>query len=106
MFVLQEWGKQDVKGVLGNICGFLTVIGGIFLLNAFRDMSISWRDVSSAAKKAAAPSGSVGGDLADRTERHQLLESNTHEEEDILNEIDSRSNSYSGSRNGINRGDH
>lgn len=65
---------MDAKGVIGNICGFLTVVGGIFLLNAFRDMPISWRDVSSATKKSASVTGSVERLNADQNETHQLLD--------------------------------
>lgn len=65
---------MDAKGVIGNICGFLTVVGGIFLLNAFRDMSISWRDVSSASKKPSSPNASVER-LHDGNETHTLLDS-------------------------------
>ncbi|XP_067947963.1 magnesium transporter NIPA2-like isoform X2 [Watersipora subatra] len=66
----KEWGNMDAKDVIGNICGFLTVVGGIFLLNAFRDMPITWRDVSSAAKKTNASSEPVIGG----NETHQLLD--------------------------------
>jgi len=33
--------------VLGSICGFLTVIIAIFLLNAFRDVDVTMHDVQS-----------------------------------------------------------
>ena len=39
------------KDILGSISGFLIIIGGIFLLHAFRDMPISWRDVSASTRK-------------------------------------------------------
>lgn len=65
---------MDAKGVIGNVCGFLTVVGGIFLLNAFRHMEISWRDVSSASKKPSSTVSSVER-LDDRAETHQLLDS-------------------------------
>lgn len=86
---------------MGNICGFLTVIGGIFLLNAFRDMDISWRDVSSAAKKAVTATGSTDS-IEDHAETYQLLDSNAHD--DVLNEIDRSNNSYNGSNNSLSRG--
>lgn len=79
---------MDIKDVLGNISGFLTVVGGIFLLNAFRDMSISWRDVSASAKKQ--PAMSTQGDNDDRNETHQLLESDLHDFRDARNSISSR----------------
>lgn len=42
---------MDAKGVLGNLCGFLTIICGIFLLNAFRDMPITFKDAFAAGYK-------------------------------------------------------
>ena len=59
--------------ILGNICGFLTVIGGIFLLNAFRDMKVSWRDISS-ARKIAPPSEERSTLLNDSDADHDLRE--------------------------------
>jgi len=81
---------MDVKDVLGNLCGFLTVVGGIFLLNAFRDMNISWRDISSATKKTtdtSEPSES-------HNETHQLLE----------NDREDRVFGHSSASNSISRG--
>lgn len=95
--ILQEWGNIGVDGVLGNICGFLTVVGGIFLLNAFRDMDISWRDVTSAAKAAADLNNSKKKD--DRIGTHQLLEESAPEN----NEVGSHSNSLSASDTSLHR---
>ena len=67
---------MSAKDVIGSLCGFLTVIGGIFLLNAFRDMPISWRDVSSATRKSI-----NGGQSANGNETHQLLENNSDDRE-------------------------
>lgn len=39
--LFKEWGHLDWKDILGNIVGFLVIICGIFLLNAFKDMDIS-----------------------------------------------------------------
>lgn len=39
--------------IVGDLCGFLIIIVGIFLLNAFKDMKISWRNLPSASKGAA-----------------------------------------------------
>lgn len=90
-FILQEWGNIGIKGVLGNICGFMTVVGGIFLLNAFREMSISWRDVTSAAKANAAMNNNKRDNLI---ESHQLIEVAPEQ-----NETESPPNGLSGSDN-------
>lgn len=79
---------MSIKDVLGNISGFLTVVGAIFLLNAFRDMSISWRDISASAKKQPAMSTTSEND---GNETHQLLESDLHSDfRDPRNSISSR----------------
>lgn len=45
--LFKEWGNMKPEDILGNICGFLTVICGIFLLQAFKDMHISAKDLTS-----------------------------------------------------------
>ncbi|XP_069677999.1 magnesium transporter NIPA2 [Periplaneta americana] len=43
--LFREWQHLKAEDMLGNFCGFLTVIMAIFLLNAFRDMDVSMLDV-------------------------------------------------------------
>jgi hypothetical protein len=43
--LFREWQHLSWEDILGNICGFLTVILAIVLLNAFKDMDISVLDV-------------------------------------------------------------
>lgn len=50
--LFQEFLKMDAFDIVGDLCGFFTIIVGIFLLNAFKDMKISWRNLPSAAKTA------------------------------------------------------
>jgi hypothetical protein len=47
-------GAEDV---LGNICGFLTVIIAIFMLNAFRDVDVSLSDVRGILRPKAQNTG-------------------------------------------------
>ena len=37
----KEWQSMTIENVVGNFCGFSTVIIGIFLLNAFKDINLS-----------------------------------------------------------------
>lgn len=37
----KEWQSMTIENVIGNFCGFTTVIIGIFLLNAFKDINLS-----------------------------------------------------------------
>jgi multidrug transporter EmrE-like cation transporter len=43
--LFREWRHLSGEDMLGNLCGFLTVIMAIILLNAFRDMDLSMLDV-------------------------------------------------------------
>ena len=54
---------MGVLDIIGDACGFLTIVAGIFLLNAFKDMKISWRNIPNAAKSTGDSSG--GGGNAD-----------------------------------------
>ncbi|RUS87237.1 hypothetical protein EGW08_004989 [Elysia chlorotica] len=51
--LFQEFFKMEVLDIIGDACGFLTIIAGIFLLNAFKDMKISWRNIPNASKTTA-----------------------------------------------------
>lgn len=44
--LFHEWKYMRVEDILGTICGFLTVILAVFLLNAFRDTEINYRHMS------------------------------------------------------------
>ncbi len=39
--LFKEWFSLSPEDMVGNICGFLTVVSGIFLLQAFKDMKVS-----------------------------------------------------------------
>ena len=39
--LFKEWGKLGPLDITGNICGFLIIVSGIFLLQGFKDMDIS-----------------------------------------------------------------
>ena len=45
MILFKEWDHLSGEDMLGNICGFLTVIMAIILLNAFRDMDVTMLDM-------------------------------------------------------------
>ncbi|CAG5129599.1 unnamed protein product [Candidula unifasciata] len=53
--LFQEFSRMNPFDIVGDLCGFLTIIVGIFLLNAFKDMKISWRNLPLATKTAAEP---------------------------------------------------
>lgn len=40
--LFKEWLRMTADGVVGTISGFLTIILGIFLLHAFKDITFRW----------------------------------------------------------------
>jgi len=39
--LFREWSSLSAEDVVGNLCGLLVIVAGIFLLQAFRDVSMS-----------------------------------------------------------------
>ena len=52
--LFKEWYSLSPEDILGNICGFLTVVSGIFLLQAFKELKVSLNNLPS-AKRTEAP---------------------------------------------------
>lgn len=50
--LFKEWGNLGTEDVVGNLCGFLTIVSGIFLLQAFKDMNVSLGNLPKARKDA------------------------------------------------------
>ena len=50
--LFKEWSNRDAKDVLGALAGLLTIIVGVFLLHAFRDVKFSIHDLPSMSKFA------------------------------------------------------
>lgn len=48
--LFREWSSLSAEDVVGNLCGLLVIVSGIFLLQAFRDMNISTRNLPRARK--------------------------------------------------------
>ncbi|KAK4327182.1 hypothetical protein Pmani_002329 [Petrolisthes manimaculis] len=44
--LFKEWNGLPARDVLGVISGFCTVVIGIFILHAFKDMDLSWQGMS------------------------------------------------------------
>jgi len=58
--LFKEWGSLGAKDVVGNLCGFFTIVAGIFLLQAFKDMNVSLSNLPKARKDAESRIGSHG----------------------------------------------
>lgn len=51
--LFKEWLNMTIDGVVGTISGFFTIILGIFLLHAFKDITLSWDSLPLFLKKGA-----------------------------------------------------
>ncbi|RDD45913.1 Magnesium transporter NIPA2 [Trichoplax sp. H2] len=49
--LFKEWASLGAKDAVGSVCGFLTIIVGVFLLHAFKDLKLSYKHLPSAIKK-------------------------------------------------------
>ena len=79
--LFKEWSHLGPFDVVGNICGFLTVVAGIFLLQAFKDMRVSLNNLPKATKPDKDKSDEVTvnpGDVAitvrNDLDTHSMLE--------------------------------
>ena len=43
--LFREWEVLDSKDTIGAICGFLTIVSGVFLLHAFKDVHFTLKDI-------------------------------------------------------------
>ncbi|KAI0224590.1 Magnesium transporter NIPA2 [Lamellibrachia satsuma] len=51
--LFKEWGGLPAEDIAGVLCGFFTVVSGIFLLQAFKDMNISMSSLPRVKKEPA-----------------------------------------------------
>lgn len=58
--LFKEWGSLGPEDIVGNLCGFLTIVAGIFLLQAFKDMNVSLSNLPKARKDVENRNGSHG----------------------------------------------
>ncbi|XP_043547450.1 magnesium transporter NIPA3-like isoform X2 [Chiloscyllium plagiosum] len=70
VILFKEWNNVEIKDVIGIINGFCTIILGIFLLHAFKDVQFTWEQLISLIKKNAnAETNGFGQD-----DHHALLD--------------------------------
>ena len=69
--LFREWTSLGPGDVVGNVCGLLIIVAGIFLVQAFRDMNVSWRNLPRAKKDALLPlSSTTANGLDNRLDSH------------------------------------
>ncbi|XP_067914163.1 magnesium transporter NIPA2-like [Heterodontus francisci] len=70
VILFKEWNNVEIKNVIGIISGFCTIILGIFLLHAFKDIQFTWQQLTSLIKKSEkAETNRLGHD-----DHHTLLD--------------------------------
>lgn len=78
--LFNEFEKLTVYDIIGEICGFFVIVNGIFMLNAFKDMDITLRNLPKASK----PSEEIeveGGSTMEPPQRDNDLVLNIRENE-------------------------
>ena len=60
--LFKEWENLGSKDVLGALCGFLTIIVGVFLLHAFREFRFSLRELFTFASSGRTDARRDGAD--------------------------------------------
>ena len=84
--LFKEWGRLGGLDIAGNICGFLTIVSGIFLLQGFKDLDISLHNLPKVKREMSVSNIAAGGvDSADIT-YSRLEDTNTH----LMEEIESQ----------------
>ena len=87
--LFREWEVMNSKDTIGAICGFLTIVFGVFLLHAFKDVHFSLKDVLKFSSQAnGAPKTRNPGNLQvnEETEAmlHRISSNATDEEEESV----------------------
>uniref|UniRef100_A0A8C8S5A1 NIPA like domain containing 4 n=1 Tax=Pelusios castaneus TaxID=367368 RepID=A0A8C8S5A1_9SAUR len=52
IILFKEWVTMTVVDIIGTVCGFLTIILGVFLLHAFKDMDVSLKNLPHVLKNS------------------------------------------------------
>ena len=59
--LFKEWEQLTSKNIVGSICGFSTIICGVFLLHAFKDLNLGLKDLVSLTSGRGRGGGQEGG---------------------------------------------
>ncbi|XP_029142527.1 magnesium transporter NIPA3 [Protobothrops mucrosquamatus] len=51
VILFKEWNSMELGDIIGTLSGFFTIIIGIFLLHAFKNVSITWNQLAASVKK-------------------------------------------------------
>lgn len=77
--LFKEWQHMGAADVIGTLAGFLTIVVGIFLLHAFKDVSVTLASLAAAVRK---DQRHANGAYTDANGTYQLLHSNAGVDEE------------------------
>ncbi|XP_050713482.1 magnesium transporter NIPA2-like isoform X1 [Eriocheir sinensis] len=66
--LFKEWKGLPARDVIGVLSGFLTVVIGIFVLHAFKDMDVTWQGMSALLQAGGEARRVPNGDLLEQSE--------------------------------------
>lgn len=78
--LFKEWEHMGADDVIGTLSGFLTIIVGIFLLHAFKDISVSLATLAMSIRKEDRSGPAANGTASHST--YELLRESTEDLED------------------------
>ena len=89
--LFREWEVMNSKDTIGAICGFLTIVFGVFLLHAFKDIHFSLKDIlklsSQPGSKALRTSGNKMNDGAEEILMQHIGNGEDAEEEEEISTL-------------------
>ena len=95
--LFREWEVMNSRDTIGAICGFLTIVFGVFLLHAFKDVHFSLKDILkfSAQTNGAARIRKPGAPLNDGAEAilmHHIGDGAEDDEEETMTVFENNAN--------------
>ena len=96
--LFREWGSLSEEDIVGNLCGFFVIIAGIFLLQTFRDLDISMKNLPRAKKDDARKLEGLSTYSSSSS-----MEQTSHNVDSALLRSNSGTHSFDGSENYYNR---
>ena len=82
----KEWSNRDAKDVLDALAGLLTIIVGVFLLHAFRDVKFSILDLPSLSKFLKSSSRLCTND-AEQVLMQNIIEGDSNEDSEVEGKV-------------------
>uniref|UniRef100_G1SF09 NIPA like domain containing 4 n=2 Tax=Oryctolagus cuniculus TaxID=9986 RepID=G1SF09_RABIT len=58
IILFKEWNSMSAVDIMGTLAGFVTIILGVFMLHAFKDLAISWANLPHMHKNPTPPTPS------------------------------------------------